>query len=370
MRIKNNEHVKKTLEFGSVKVRIESIRKSGRSGPNEDRFFAFAVTLKDHQRNFATLEKAFKNTTESLAKKINSQQKGMIVGPGCTVTVCGIYRPLKEASQSATVKPKVISVQLGDSSAHDVTNTTSTQITPVHNGLNQNEKARAEAAGGMVFGARLFREETSSMAMTRALGDPEFQKFGLISTPDIKECDLEGEALTMTDGVSDNVNKQQFLSILSKERTETICQIAAKGLYKPDDCTTVNTENINELDEQTLLIFGNTDGHGGSEVSVFASENLQSEFEEQLALISNLEEKNDEGDTVIHTSTNIIPTPEGNDKSGTTTSTSTFGGPYNLFGAHEAAPRGTLNPAKEEKLPLLVKKDAESSSGCCSCVVS
>jgi len=77
-----------------------------------------------------------------------------------------------------------------------------------HKCSNEDEVKRVESVGGSILNGRL----AGNLIITRSLGDFDFKKYGLISTPDIFEHHMEPNEvfLIASDGIWDTVTKENL----------------------------------------------------------------------------------------------------------------------------------------------------------------
>ena len=109
-------------------------------------------------------------------------------------------------------------IHISPSPLHDVT-----MLTYDHKADRVDEVERIRSAGGFVVHRRVMGE----LAISRALGDPDFKEFGfefVIAEPEISETQLEGSRdeylVVACDGLYDVMNNQQIADWIHKQETQ------------------------------------------------------------------------------------------------------------------------------------------------------
>lgn len=103
------------------------------------------------------------------------------------------------------VKDYIYCANVGDSKCYLVNKKIATELTFDHKCSDENEVERIKKCGGIVFGGRVFGQ----LALTRAFGDYELKKYGVVAVPHITKIKIEqdmGFLVMASDGVWDVTN--------------------------------------------------------------------------------------------------------------------------------------------------------------------
>ena len=148
-----------------------------------------------------------KSVAEIINMTIDNTEKQlqMIGGRDCGSTFSGILFDLKvgryyviNIGDSRSVRMKQVGPGQVDIKA----------LSLEHKCSNEEEVKRVEKAGGSILNGRL----AGNLIITRSLGDFDFKKYGLISTPDIFEHHMEPNEVFViaSDGIWDTVHKENL----------------------------------------------------------------------------------------------------------------------------------------------------------------
>lgn len=290
---KNNiANSNRTLKFDGIEIIMQSIK--GTKPTNQDRGFAFFLPVKNNLKTIFNkkipLKAKEKVILQILQNAIIALSKGLdnepySEGAGATLTVCLVCRIGSYL--------KVFTGQIGDSAAYCFTKNKVKLLTPAHKPSVPKETNRIYQCGGGIYNnyVILYRFGMMGLAMTRSLGNKQFREVGVIDLPDINEFKMtSGEILVCSDGFLDSFNDQAIAALL-KDHTKDLSKLAVKsapGEFYRDDITTILTKNIGKLPQNTIIVFGVSDGNGdlGHDVSGYVAKNLKKYFVEQIKQIS------------------------------------------------------------------------------------
>jgi len=125
-------------------------------------------------------------------------------------------------------KEKIYCANVGDSRTVIISGDNVIKLSYDHKGTDSHEAERVKKAGGVIFGGRVY----GKFALTRALGDFELKKNGVISTPFISKKDLDDKdryIVVASDGVWDVINDELLLELSFKARnSDELCKSIVK----------------------------------------------------------------------------------------------------------------------------------------------
>jgi len=166
----------------------------------KENYVKLLKTRLDFYRNAYTIGNILKMTIDNIEKQLQ-----MIGGRDCGSTFCALLFDLRNK--------RIWSVNIGDSKALKLSldktrKTPSRFLTIEHKASNADEVKRVEKQGGCILNGRL----AGNLLVTRSLGDFDFKKYGLVSTPDVEEIDLEENQLYViaSDGIWDVLDITHF----------------------------------------------------------------------------------------------------------------------------------------------------------------
>jgi serine/threonine protein phosphatase PrpC len=165
------------------------------------------------------LQKCFKDTPAApyetiLSQSIDKLSKQLLEQERfhCGSTLCGVLID--------RLTREFFTINIGDSRAYTVHRTLKdkgeewelTQLTVDHKLSHEGERERVRTAGGLMN-----NRVGGQILVTRAIGDFNFQQYGLIYTPDIKRHKLDREKYLMigSDGVWDFVDASTVVAVLN-----------------------------------------------------------------------------------------------------------------------------------------------------------
>lgn len=159
----------------------------------KENYLKLLKTRLDFYRNAYSIVNILRMTIDNIEKQLQ-----MIGGRDCGSTFCGLLFDLQNK--------RVYSINIGDSKALKLSldkncKSSSRYLTIEHKASNVDEIRRVEKQGGCILNGRL----AGNLLVTRSLGDFDFKKYGLVSTPDVEEIDLEENQtyIIASDGIWD-----------------------------------------------------------------------------------------------------------------------------------------------------------------------
>ena len=138
-------------------------------------------------------------------------------------TACIIYIT-KEYSINNS-KKILYCANIGDTRAVLINNISIKRISYDDRATDKNESERIKNLGGVIFGGRVF----GNLMLTRAFGDYELKKYGVICNPHIVKYDIDFDdkfIIIASDGVWDTLNEEEIFQISKKcKNAKELCDI-------------------------------------------------------------------------------------------------------------------------------------------------
>ena len=138
-------------------------------------------------------------------------------------TACIVYIT-KEYSINNS-KKILYCANIGDTRAVLINNTSIKRITYDDRATDKNESERIKNSGGVIFGGRVF----GNLMLTRAFGDYEFKKSGVICNPHIVKYDINYDdkfIIIASDGLCDALNEEEIFIFSKKcKNSKELCDI-------------------------------------------------------------------------------------------------------------------------------------------------
>ena len=127
-------------------------------------------------------------------------------------------------------KDYIYCANVGDSKCFLVNKSKSVQLTFDHKCSDEKEVERIKKCGGIVFGGRVFGQ----LALTRAFGDYELKKYGVVATPYINKVKIDNDIkfiVLASDGVWDVTNGDDLFKLVESNDNISAASLA-KTLVK------------------------------------------------------------------------------------------------------------------------------------------
>eukprot|EP01134_Creolimax_fragrantissima_P005426 CFRG5426T1 len=180
----------------------------------------------------APVDQAIKTAISEVDQQLNSLEH---MQSGSTACICVVHHN------------SLIVANVGDSGAFLCREAKAVSLTEPHRPSVVEERKRIEASGGRVSNGLDGQARVNDrLAMSRALGDFSFRKYGVIAEPDIKVLELSNKdcfLVIATDGVFDVINNPQACAVVNscedpEEAAQELVSLAAQ-LGSHDNATAV-----------------------------------------------------------------------------------------------------------------------------------
>ena len=149
-------------------------------------------------------------------------------------TACIIY--ITKEYSITNSKKILYCANIGDTRAVLINSSNIKRLSYDDRATDKNESERIKNLGGVIFGGRVF----GNLMLTRAFGDYEFKKYGVICEPHIVKCDIDFSdkfIIIASDGVWDALNEEEIFLFSKKcKNAKELCDIIVnKSLVKSMD---------------------------------------------------------------------------------------------------------------------------------------